>query len=245
MKLHPLLFCSLFSLVLCPSAEAIVVIDDFDTYSYLNVTGPPAGPASLFSTYTTTESIGGERDVFIERTSANSGAVAMDISGSVASQLSYASAPSTSGNLLLVYDGTDGLNTLNPIGLGGVDLTQLGANTGVFLRSASDLGASITFTIYTDADHFSVVTMPIAADPSFTFTDYYTDFTSFSAAGVSGGADFTNVGAISLSLNGSTAGTDVSIETVVASVPEPGSCFLIFTAGMAVLLRRKPSRTLR
>jgi hypothetical protein len=244
-KFNPLFFGFLFALALGPRAEAIVVIDDFDTYSFLNVTGPPSGPASLFSSYTTSESIGGERDVFIERTSANSGAVAMDISGSVLSQLSYASAPSTSGNLRLVYDGLDGLSALNPTGLGGVDLTQSGVNTGVFLRSASDLGASITFTVYTDADRFSVVTVPIAADPSFTFMDYYTDFTSFSPAGSSGGASFTNVGAITLELNGSTAGTDVSIQTVVASVPEPGSCFLIFAAGMALLLRRKPSRILR
>lgn len=235
------LWLSIALLTITMTCRAEVVIDDFATYQTLSVGGPPAGPLSDFVTQTTLEAIGGERDVYLERTSANAGTVAMDVSGSVASQLSYASAPFTSGNLLLTYDGNDGSSALNPTGLGGVDLTQLGANTGVFLRATSDLGSILTFTIYTDATHFSTASIAIGADPTFTFQDYFTPFTSFAAGGI-GGADFTSVGAISLLLNGATQGTDVSLETVVAAptpVPEPTGALLIAAAGLFFHLRRR------
>jgi hypothetical protein len=223
-------------------AEGIVVIDDFNASYSLTIPGTTPGVTSLFAASGTAEAIGGERDIYIERTTSNSGAVSMDVSQSLASQLSYASAPFTSGNLLLVYDGMDNSSILNPTGLGGIDITQSGVNTGIFLRSASDLGSSITFSIYTDADRWSMLTMPIAANPSFAFTDYFATFTTFTNMGSMGGADFMNVGAISLLLDGSTAGTDVSIETVVATVPEPGSCLLLFSAGLMLLFRRKSAQ---
>jgi len=224
-------------------AQAVLIIDDFDTYSSLTVTGPPSGPMSTFAAYSTTEAIGGERDVFIERTSNNSGAVATDISGSFASQLSYASAPFTTGNLLLSYDGSDASSALNPTGLGGIDFTQSGINTGIFLRSASDLGASITMTILSDANHSSFYTLSIAADPSFSFFDYFAPFSSFTSSGALGGANFSSVGAFTLLLSGNTAGTDVSLDTVVAApVPEPGSSLLLLTTGLAFLVRRRLRR---
>jgi large repetitive protein len=235
------LFLPLLAL-LCSRVEAIVVIDDFNASYSLTIPGSNPGVTSLFASNATSEALGGERDIYIERTSGNSGAVSMDVSQSLASQLSYASAPFTTGNLLLVYDGADNSSILNPTGLGGIDITQSGINTGIFLRSASDLGSSITFSIYTDADRWSMLTLPIAANPSFAFTDYFGTFTSFTSMGAMGGADFMNVGAISLLLDGSTAGTDVSIETVVATVPEPGGCLLIFSAGLMLLFRRKSAR---
>lgn len=227
---------------LSSSAQAILTIDDFDSFSFLTVSGPPAGPMSNFASYTTAQALGGERDAMISRLSSNSGAVSMDISGSVASQLSYASAPFTSGSLFLSYDGVDGVSAFNPEGLGGIDITQSGANTGIFLRSTSDLGAELTFTIYTTADYVSTVTIPIAADPTFTFTDYFMPFSSFSDIGSLGGADFADVGAITLFLDGSTPGTDVSLETVIATatpVPEPGGCLLVTMAGFVALRRRR------
>ena len=236
-----LISLSLFALF-DSSAEAIVVIDDFNSSYSITIPGTTPGATGVDSFTATSEAIGGERDIYLERTTGNSGAVSMDISQSLASQLSYASAPFTSGNLLLVYDGMDGSSILNPTGLGGIDITQGGLNTGIFLRSASDLGSNITFSIYTDADHFSLLTMPINANPSFAFTDYFASFNLFSSMGSMGGADFTNVGAISLLLDGSTAGTDVSIATVIATVPEPGSCILIFSAGLMLLMRRKAIR---
>ena len=227
---------------LSSSAQAILTIDDFDTFSFLTVSGPPAGPMSNFASYTTAQALGGERDAMISRLSSNSGAVSMDISGSVASQLSYASAPFTSGSLFLSYDGVDGVSAFNPTGLGGIDITQSGSNTGIFLRSTSDLGAELTFTIYSTADFVSTVTIPIAADPTFTFTDYFMPFSTFTSIGSLGGADFANVGAITLFLDGSTPGTDVSLETVIASatpVPEPGGRFLVAMAGFVALRRRR------
>jgi hypothetical protein len=246
---HPrMLFWSLMSAFCLQEARADVIIDDFDTYQSITVAGPPAGPASTFASQLTLEALGGERDVMLARTSSNSGAVAVDISGSVVSQLSYASAPFTTGGLLLVYDGVDGSATLNYTGLGGLDLTQSGVNTGILLRSVSDLGSSLTFTIYTDATRFSTATLPILADPSFTFADYFTPFLSFTALGVNGGANFANVGAITLELDGSTAGTDVSLETIAAAptpVPEPAGAFLIACAGLSLILRRGRQHAMR
>ena len=235
------LFLSAF-LVSQPVARAVLVIDDFDAFSFLSVGGPPAGGMSNFAAYSTSQALGLERDAVITRDSANSGSVSMDISGSVASQLSYASAPFTSGQLMLSYDGIDGSAGLNPIGLGNIDITQSGANTGLFLRSTSDLGAELVFTIYTDANHFSTATIPILADSSFTFQDYFTPFALFASGGSLGGADFTRVGAITLWLDGSTPGTDVSLETIISAptpVPEPGSSLLLGLAAMTYLRHRR------
>ncbi len=222
------------------SARAELLIDVFDAAQTVSVSGAPLGPKSIFDSITAPGILGGERDVFLQRTSANSGSISVDVDGSFAGALAYASSPATTGSALMTYDGTDGASGINFTGLGGIDLTQAGLNLGINLSTTSDNGASVTFTIYTDATHFSLFTVPVLADPTFTFTDYFVDFASFVPTGADGGANYTNVGAITVLLDGtSNPGTDIGIDYFAASVPEPAGSLLVLCAGLFWMMRRR------
>jgi len=201
--------------------------------------GPPNGPLNGMSFLTDPIVLGGERDLDVSRTSINSGGVSVDTNASFLGALAYSSSPATTGFATVTYDGTDGSSGIAYRGLGGVDLTQSNVNTGVAIGTTSDIGASATFTIYTDATHYSSVDVPVVADTSFTFTNYFVRFSDFQALGASGGADFKDVGAITLYLNGTTKpGTDIGVDYFVATVPEPSGSMLILSAGLLFIIRR-------
>ena len=222
--------------------KADLVIDPFNSYQSLSTAGPPAGVKTAFSSISDPVVLGGERDVWLSRNSANSGSVSVDVNGSFTGALAYASSPATTGNAVISYDGADGVSGLNYTGLGGIDLTQAGANYGLALGTTSDNGASALFTIYTDATHYSTYTVPVASDFTFTFTRYFVNFNDFVPAGGAGGVDFTNVGAITIGLDGNTnPGTDIGVDYFLATVPEPSGSLLILASGMILLLKRPHS----
>lgn len=205
--------------LLASQSSAAVIIDGFTTYQAVTASGPPAGFKSANSSTLAPEAIGGERDLYVERTSANSGTVAMEVASSGAGIASYSSGLRTSGNGLIVWDGVDGGPAVVPTGLGGLDLTQGGLNTAFRLSRTSDLGGFIRINVYEDASHISEALISVPADPTFTFLPVDVPFSSFAPIGSGGGANFANIGALSLFLNGGTAGTDMGVETFVA-VPE-------------------------
>ena len=207
---------------LATQASAAVVIDGFTTYQAVSVTGPPAGFMNAGNAALIAEALGGERDLYVERTSANSGSVTMEVAGSGAGIASYNSGVRTTGNGLIVWDGVDGNAAVAPTGLGGFDLTQGGLNTAFRISRTSDLGGSIKISVYQDATHTSEATLMVAADPSFTFLPVDVSFASFVPVGANGGANFGSVGALSLYLDGGIAGADIGVETFVA-VPEASS----------------------
>ena len=232
---------ALILLALSPIAWADLMIDDFSASQYFSVSGAPSGYKSAFNSVADLAILGGERDAFLERTSTNSGSISMDVNGSFTDAMAYASSPATSGRAIITYDGTDGSSAFNPTGLGGVDLTLGGQYHGLNIHTTSDIGASVTFTIYTDATRYSTYTLPVLADPTFTFVDYFVNWTSFTTgAGAASGADFTNVGAITLTMDGTTnPGTDIGIDYFAASVPEPSGAVLLGTVGLLWLGRRR------
>ena len=225
-------------LLVASGARADILIDSFIDFQDVSISGGPVGFKSNWATQTAVSILGGERDLYVERTSANSGSISMDVDGSFPGALAYASSPATLGRGIITYDGTDGSNGINYTGLGGVDLTASGQYLGVALSTTSDVGAVVRFTIYTDETHFSTFSSSILADPTFTFQSYFTRFSDFTDSGVDGGADFTNVGAITVELDGSShPGTDVGIDYFAATVPEPSGAMLIFCSGMLLMFR--------
>lgn len=227
-----------------PLLRADILIDPFTDFQYTAISGGPVGFQSSWDAISAGSILGSEREIYIERTSANSGSISMDVDGSFTGALAYASSPATRGRGIIVYDGADTNGAIDYTGLGGIDLTDAGQYLGVALSTTSDLGATVRFTIYTDATHYSTFTNSILADPTFTFQSYFTRFADFSAAGVDGGADFSNVGAITVELDGtSTPGTDIGIDYFAATVPEPSGAMLIFFSGMMLMFRgRRHSR---
>jgi hypothetical protein len=204
-----------------------LVVDSFDAADMLSASGTPAGPKTALSSIAAVGSVlGAERDAVLSRTGANAGPVEMDVNTSITGALYYASGSLTTGTLLLTYDGNDNdAATLAPTGLGGIDLTGGGIDTAFHIVATSDLGAPLTLTVFTSALSCSSATLPIPADASFTFASFVLPFAAFASdPGCSGAADFTNVGAITLRLDGSTPAVDLALdllETIGNSTPTP------------------------
>lgn len=174
--------------------------------------------------------------MFVERTSGNSGGVSADVNNSLPSGLSYASGPVTDGNAIIVWDGGEATSAIDYAGRAGVDLTQGSLNNMISLLTTSDLGATLRLTIDTSSAKYSFFDLPIAADPAFTLALVNTPFASFTDVGT--GADFTNVGAIELKIDGSTDGVDVQVDELKA-IPEPSAAMLVVFAVTGALGVRK------
>lgn len=202
------------------SAFAAITIDSFDvTQQFVIVVGFPAGVRSATSVVGAPEAIGAERDIFITRTSTGAGSTSTDVDLTVDGVLAYSAGPFTTGHALVEWDGNDGTaNTLDPTGLGGVDLTQGGLNTGIVISVTSDLGTTLELTLYSNGADFSLASIAIPPDPSFTPSLVFIPFSAFSVGG-GAGADFGNVGAVTLFIDGSVAALDVLIDLIAAINP--------------------------
>ena len=160
-------------------------------------------PATDASSELAGEAIGGERDMLVELIS-GPGDVEMRVLHLDRPLLIFSADSGAIGRGVMSWDGIDSDgDQLNPIGLGGFDLTEDGANLGIeFLQGADLPGGVLTLTVYTDADHFSLLSQPIPQTPLGTAdiltVFWFDDFTI--AAG--SGADFANVGAIELEIVG-------------------------------------------
>lgn len=213
----------LSALVLPARAATALVIDTFDAGTSLRIFGPPAGPKTVTGIDDGVDVLGGERDKVLSRTSPNSGSVSENFNLTFVSAMAYASGLSTSGSALVTYDGNDDdAAGLNPTGLGGVDLTSSYA-WAFRMRAASDLGATATVTVYTDATSCSSASIAVPADPTYAFADFVVPFSTLTtASGCAAPADLTNVGAITLFIDGSTRAVDVAID-ILETVASPGT----------------------
>lgn len=105
------------------------------------------------------------------------------------------------GNGAIWWHGNTNTNTLDPTGLGGVDLTGGGYWDGFALVAGRNvLLYEVVVTVYTDGTHYSTASfmppfIPSLSEPQETVR---LPFAGFTAAGADGGADFSNVGAITI-----------------------------------------------
>jgi hypothetical protein len=231
------------SLVWGQSAQADVMIDTFSTTQEVFVNpGTPTASSELFAG----EAIGDYRDIYLNLSSAEGSAEAK-VGTSVSNTLTYSSGFFSRGNALITWDGNDVPDDASPggiqyTGLGGLNLSESGGNSGIYFMAGSDLGAILTFTVYTDGSNYSTATKTIAAG-TMTPQMFYIPFVGgFTPTG--SGADFTNVGAITLYVNGDNPefeATDVSIDNIQAThMPEPTSMsVLLLGTGIAGFLKRR------
>ncbi len=202
---------AVFLCILAPPAGAqSITIDSFATnQSALILTYPPAG-TSASSSASGAGILGGERDLQINLTA---GVIAGNsLTGVVSSGFySYSQDATIAGNSLLQWDGTDGSAALNATGLGGIDLTVGGIQDAfLFDVEFDDLPVDVTIVVYTDAGNASSLTftMPGLLFSSTPFVLPYNTFTTSLGAG----ADFTNVGAITLAVGSPVTAPDVVID---------------------------------
>lgn len=193
-------------------------IDDFNNVAAQTVTGDNGTPTDADAT-DYAGAIGGERDLFVELTSGGPGeTVTFD---SQAGRLMFDSTGSAQGEFTAVYDGDDNDATTTAFtGLGGEDLTDSGASTGLQIRVRADqANATVRVRVYTDATNYSDAsfTIPGTNTDSDVVFDYVSDFAV--GAGAAGVATFTNVGAIEVFVDTNTDGTDGRITLLGAFGP--------------------------
>ena len=205
-------------MVLVVASHGQETIDTFDTPQYVSVPGSPG--ATNWNSEEALEVPGAERDLRVHRVGPGLGSLSGDVGYSFPNTVSLACGFGVIGSLHLVYDGPDTSDAINHTGLGGIDLTSGGTNNAIKFATASDLGAEITVTVYQDATRYSTVSIPVAADPSFTFVDTVIGFTQFAAAGPDGGADFSQVGAIEFEIGDGPEGADISLR-IIGLVRDP------------------------
>ncbi|MFM8251229.1 MAG: SdrD B-like domain-containing protein [Planctomycetota bacterium] len=165
------------------------------------------------------EAVGGERDLVMNIISGGPGdKVQFGVS---ANRLNLTADAGAVGQGSVTWDGVDGnATTLNPTGLGGVDLTSNGASTGLRMSMGADhAGATVKTTVYTNAGNRSTLTLTIPEitpqDPN---PELLLPFSSFTIeAGT--GANFANVGAIEVDIDTTVNGTDVRGELFGAVGP--------------------------
>lgn len=205
-------------LLLSESLRAQTVIDDFTVnQTALFIFPCPGAPQSS----TVAGGLGGERQLTIECNAAGGPTTASVGAG----LLVFGAGLTADSSAVVQWDGVDGSANLDPIGLGGVDLTVGGQNTLRVRVSTDPNPVTLTVEVYTDGSNASscAVAIPPSSDADFGFGfPGFTPDCTFSAF-IGSGATFSNVGAIQLILDG-TGGTTLDaaidfIRTDAGAVP--------------------------
>jgi hypothetical protein len=187
------------------SILAQMVIDDFSTDQALIFS---VGSPSSASSFVAGTSIGGERDLEV---SVTAGAVASgEVTGGT---FNFGLAAGTTGNSLITWDGSDGLpasGDIDFVGLGGIDLTNGGIIDGITVTvDSTDVIGSLELTVYTDAANSSNFSFTLPAG-IVTSTKFFIPISSFGTNSGTG-ADFSNVGAITMSITGTALDAAISL----------------------------------
>ena len=162
-------------------------------------------PSTAFSAGPTA-GLGGERDLYAERTS---GAGSIDFFANVIpSVLALGSAPGAVGFGVVTWDGADGVVGVDTSGLS-ADLTNAGQSTGLMIRRGGDFAGTFDITVHSGANSSTVQRVIPAILP--TRELLYVPFTDFTIASGTG-ADFSSVGALELRIGGGPAGFDAEVD---------------------------------
>jgi len=197
-----------------------LIIDGFQTMQEAEAMPPaPSTAGSVLVLANETEVIGRERDLLVELTSGGSPA-RLQVNPFGVQVLQVATDPGAVANFVVTWDGVDGDFGRTPaMGLGGRDLTQGGANTGISLRLGIDpsgAGEEMTLRLYQgSAANFSSVSVPIPVTDGTAADFLLIPFSSFT-----GDVNPSNVDAIQLFFGSGTASIDGQVDVVGAIGPK-------------------------
>ena len=224
------------ALALAPAlASAGVTIDEFNDpevilFDFANdgvaVSQENLAPSSAFNT----------RFISVNKMTGEGGLPVIAATGGVTGtgQFNFAETGNTSGSFLIGYDGT--LDQMFDMGAAAdldIDFTAQG-ETGIEIFAASDLGASLVLSVFSDGLQSMADLLVPATGGAGILERFFVPFSDFM-----GGADFTAVDAFSVSFAAdSQIGDDISIDSIStagAPVPEPASValFVLLGTGMA------------
>lgn len=231
-----------------------IVIDDFNEGA-LNLQANAASPL-VQGVSSGPGIVGGEREATAAYYAAGSSALDnLNLRVDFLNQdnFSHSQDAGVAGLSIFVYDGNEGYaSSIDYNGLGGVDLTAGNADAFVFDVIFADQSVNdvLDLRIYTSETEFSDFFYSFAS-PITSLQQVEFAFSSFvTGTGALGGADFTNVNAILLAIDGRfEPALDVRLDSLATNeqpvVPEPATLSLL-TLGLTCLgmvpLRRRRSR---
>jgi hypothetical protein len=192
------------------AAPALAV--DIDTFvnDQASLTAPPDSSSSVAAA----AAIGNTRDLALSALSGAGPATAAVAGG----ELTFTLDPSSRGELVATWDGDSDPLTLDPVGLGNVDLTDGGADNSLRLVvEQSDGAAEVLVEIYTDGANSSrlALVLPVVAAQQ----EFFLPFAAFLPS-LGAGADFADVGAVVLTLRDTAAAS--TIATVISLIDTAG-----------------------
>jgi hypothetical protein len=252
------------ALILASGSAQAILIDDFNsgTGSAQNLSRTTNGTTSqqmgsniaIIGPGSTADTpVAGWRDLQLTR----SGSGSQPVSVAVGPDLIVNSGFSASSTVIISWDGNDSATTLNQIGLRvttptphGIDVTDAGLSTGVILDLLGiDLNVTAQLTFYSGRNG-TTSNATGASTYSATFMGgeaglFYVPFTDFiTLAPFSQGADWTDIGAITLRLTGPNnwdGGINL-IETGPQPIPEP-TIPMLLGGGLLALMRTRGKKT--
>ncbi len=180
------------------SAKAApIIIDTFDVEQDVGLLGIPMFIPSSSQEGPDASILGGFRDMQVTGDADNFLETRLQSTGG---GLTFSNNVETSGIGQIVWDGDDDPTTIDPTGLGGIDITRNGDwdldRIWLDLVSADLPGLELTFNIYDTNNNVSTLSRtfnnPVNAPVGVNFL--FSDF--------AGAADFTNVGALELLIDG-------------------------------------------
>jgi len=223
--------CALALLGMFSGGARAFLIDDFDSYQSVFVTA--AAPTSKLDALADSSVLGGWRNISVSKTAGGTGftnAVAAESNGDGLNTFQVSNGTNADSTVILTWDG-------NGSGLVGIDITDAGAATGVFIK-----------LLVTDLPlvnlKFDVVSASGASSRSVLFTsimsgiDLYVPFADFV-----GSADFSQLNSFKLTMDGA-VGWDAAFDTIrtaaapiitsSSDLPEPAPLALL-GLGLALL----------
>lgn len=224
---------SILGLVALSSNSQALTLDDFESgIQGLQV----SNGGSEFSSATAPSSVGGFRKLEVETFSGGSFSTTTTVVEF--GELSHSQDSNTTGLSVIRWDGS-GEASFDPLGLQGVDLTQDGGDALRVIIEDFDFPnanpVNIRFDLYggsTGAGSSASTATLTLSQQIVSSTTFDIPFSSFASAGFGGGVDFSNIGAISIEVNGRSV---EAVDIVLSWFGTNGGCDRIPTSGSSVV----------
>ncbi len=248
-KLKIILGLALVMLMAPMSAHAIV-IDDFSADQGFTV-----GPNDTEFDYVEDSSILGEERDVEATTTGGSGDLQADSNAGGSGAFGIDAVTSQRWSVTWQWDGMDNDSYLDYTGLGGVDLTDGGMDDRLelwILNSTHPIlppTTALSMQVYSSATQWSSYSINFLAPIYGSGEALVIGYDDFADAGALGGADFSNVGAIQMTMASTMGGHDMQLDYLQtgsagggpAPVPEPATMFLLGSGliGCGIIGRKK------
>lgn len=195
------------------SGTGVTMIDTFTDTSAVLTANLATPTASSVTTTTGSNTLGNERDIVLNHTSGSNN-IEVQVNGGL---LSLNPGATTTGNVVLTYDGDDGDATTIDHGNLNVNLTTGGASAFQFL-AGSEAGNTITVNVFSGSSNFSTFTtaLPVTAGavPNEVMILRFDDFTTGGGAG----ANFAAVTALRIEITAA-ASADAQLDLTQTVAP--------------------------